>query len=41
MKFTKREPNMFLVALLWNAGVFLALLVIGLVSAFIFYKLGW
>lgn len=41
MKFTKHDRNPFLVALLWNAGVFLALLGLGLLSAFIFYRLGW
>lgn len=41
MKFTNHEKNPFLVWFLWNAGVFLLLLVMGLVSAFIFYELGW
>lgn len=41
MKFTNRGRNPFLVWFLWNAGVFLLLLGVGLASAFIFHELGW
>lgn len=39
--FKRRPEHPFLVSLLWNAGLFVALLMLGLLSMWVFSKIGW